>query len=236
MAKNVDLLSKQLQELSKTINSFKSEAVQLKIVDKLLTGISTSEEAASPAKQVKTNVAVVKPKIQPKPKATKEKPKAELKADKKAPAKPVIKDALVKKLVVKAGEVIQVEKKVVAKKGKVVSKSTKPSIITKPVVADKAKKAVVKKVAKVTKPQDKAKKVSKVKKDNGPTSTINSLFETGYFTTKRNMGEVVKYINVELKRPYKMTALSGLVNKLVKDKKLVRAINPANKKFEYVNA
>ena len=70
-------------------------------------------------------------------------------------------------------------------------------------------------------------------KGPGATATINKLFSTGYFANKKNMGEIVKHINEELKLPYKITALSGLVNKLVKDKKLSRAINHASNKFEY---
>jgi hypothetical protein len=50
------------------------------------------------------------------------------------------------------------------------------------------------------------------------------------------MGEIVRHINEDLKLPYKITALSGLVNKLVKEKKLSRAINPASNKYEYFNS
>ena len=225
MAKNIDALSKQLQELSKTINSFKSEAVQLKIVDTLLSGLSISNDnttpvkTAAPVKEVK-KVVETKPKIQAKPKA-KAQTKPEVKTDKKAEVK-VSKPIVVKVNAVKAAKPVQKSK---------VSKVTKAVKTATPAKAVKAKPA-----AKVVKILNKSKKVTKVRKENGPTSTINLLFETGYFSTKRNMGEVVKHINNDLKLPYQITALSGLVNKLVKNKKLVRAINPQTKKMEYVKA
>lgn len=195
MAKNIDLLNKQLQELSKTINSFKSEAVQLKIIEtvfkdlSLLTGIE-EKVISSKTKDIK----IAKPK-------------------KRGVAKTV-------------------------KQQKAVSAST----VSQPMTEVKPVKQVTKKsvVAKIQKPVEKVAKRGKGKpsaiKGPGATATIKKLFETDYFASKRNMGEIVRHINEELKFPYKITALSGLVNKLVKDKKLSRAINPESNKYDYFNA
>ena len=244
MAKKVDALSKKLQELSKTVNAFKSEAVQLKIIDKLMSELSDSPAQAS---VVARKVSSAKPKAAKAPKAKKiaivAQPKTEVVAKKpaaKKPAKPGIaakvaakKPKKIAKPVAKAAKtkVAQPVKTVAAAK---VSKTAKAKkVVAKKVVAKK----VVKKAAKPAKAKKPAKPgIAKAAKENGPTSTINLLFSTGYFATKRNMGEIVKHINDDLKLPYKITALSGLVNKLVKDKKLKREINAENKKYEYLNA
>jgi hypothetical protein len=196
MAKNINLLNKQLQELSKTINSFKSEAVQLKIIDTVFKDLSLltgTEEKV----------------ISSKPKAIKIAKPKKIKATKTVkPLKAVVTNSKLSK-------------------AKTEGKPAKP-VANKPVVA------------KIQKPVEKAEKKAKVKpsaiKGPGATATINKLFATGYFASKRNMGEIVKHINEELKLAYKITALSGLVNKLVKDKKLSRVINPVSNKFEYFNA
>ena len=100
-----------------------------------------------------------------------------------------------------------------------------------------AKKAIVAKTQKpVKKAASKRKRKPSSSKGPGATATVNKLFATKYFAEKRNMGEIVKHINEELKLPYKITALSGLVNKLVKEKKLSRAINAKSNKYEYFNA
>jgi hypothetical protein len=195
MAKNIDLLNKQLQELSKTINSFKSEAVQLKIIETVFKDLSLLTGAEEKTISSKTKaIKIAKPK-------------------KNKAAKPV-------------------------KQQKAVSATTavtKAKTESKP-VKKAAKKPVVAKIIKPVKESAKAKEKPSTIKGPGATATISKLFETGYFASKKNMGEVVKHINGDLKLPYKITALSGLVNKLVKDKKLSRAINPVSNKYEYVNA
>ena len=157
-------------------------------------------------------------------------------------AKKVTKTVKAKKTVkpVKSGKPGKLSILAKAKKPGPIVKIKKPIEPEKPITAKKITK--VKKVAKKATKPVKTKKPfkpdapSKTVKENGPTSTINLLFSTGYFTTKRNMGEIVKHINDNLKLPYKITALSGLVNKLVKDKKLKREVNAENKKYEYLNA
>ena len=231
MAKKVDALSKKLQEFSKTVNAFKSEAVQLKIIDKLMSELSDSPVQAS---VVARKVSSTKPKAAKAPKAKKiaiaAQPKPEVVA-KKTVAKKAAKPAKATK-----------KTKKIAKPAKTkVAQPVKTVAAAKVSKAAKAKKVVVKKVAKKAAKPAKAKKpakpgIAKTVKENGPTSTINLLFSTGYFATKKNMGEIVKHINDDLKLPYKITALSGLVNKLVKDKKLRREINAENKKYEYINA
>jgi len=195
MAKNIDLLNKQLQELSKTINSFKSEAVQLKIIETVFKDLSLLTGTEEKVISSKTKA---------------------------------IKIAEPKKI--KAAKTV--------KQQKLVSESTVSKLNTEAKPAKQATKKSV--VAKIQKPVEKVAKRGKGKpsaiKGPGATKTINKLFETGYFASKRNMGEIVKHINDELKLPYKITALSGLVNKLVKGKKLSRAINPASNKFDYFNA
>jgi|SRR6187402_2204451 len=44
MSKHIDKLKKQLIEISEVVNSFKSEAVQVKIIDKLFDAMSESEK------------------------------------------------------------------------------------------------------------------------------------------------------------------------------------------------
>ena len=191
MAKNIDLLNKQLQELSKTINSFKSEAVQLKIIETVFKDLSLltgTEEKVIPTKTKAIKLA---------------RPKKSRAAKTSKQSNAVSANSVVTK----------------AKAGANANK-----VATNKPVASKTKKPV-------KKPLKKAKG-----KGPGATATINKLFETGYFASERNMGEVVKYVNEELKLPYPITALSGLVNKLVNEKKLSRAINPAINKYEYFNA
>jgi len=194
MAKNINLLNKQLQELSKTINSFKSEAVQLKIIEtvfkdlSLLTG-SGEKEISSKTKAIK----VTKPKRRRSTKTAKQ---------------------------IKAVTASVVAPKAEAKPVKQIAKKAVVTKIQKPV-----KKAAAKRKGKPS-----------TSKGPGATATIKKLFTTKYFAEKRNMGEIVRHINEDLKLPYKITALSGLVNKLVKEKKLSRAINPASNKYEYFNS
>ncbi len=44
MSKHIDKLKKQLMEISEVVNSFKSEAVQVKIIDKLFDAMSESDK------------------------------------------------------------------------------------------------------------------------------------------------------------------------------------------------
>ena len=52
MSKHIEKLKKQLTEISEVVNSFKSEAVQLKIVEKLLDVIIESDKAEAESTEV----------------------------------------------------------------------------------------------------------------------------------------------------------------------------------------
>ncbi len=214
MAKKVESVSKQLQEVSKIVNAFKSEAVQLKVVELLLSDLSSVE----PAKKVAAKKVVAKAKPAKKIAAKKVVAKA-------APAKKVA----AKKVVAKAAPA----KKVAAKK--VVAKAAPAKkVAAKKVVAKVAsKKVAAKKVVAKAAP-----KKSSSSKSNlpGPSKTVTQLAAEGFFATKKNIAEVLQHCNTALKLPYRVTDLSGILNKLVKDNKLKREKNEATRKFEYINA
>ena len=54
MSKHIDKLKKQLSEISEVVNSFKSEAVQLKIVEKLLDVIIETEKGEAEGAEIFT--------------------------------------------------------------------------------------------------------------------------------------------------------------------------------------
>jgi predicted nucleic acid-binding protein len=234
MAKKIENLKKQIQEISKVVNTFKSEAVQLKVVDLLFKNLSNEPETKSiskPKTVAKPKKKVAAKKLSaPKAKAvSKAAPKAAAKkkvtAKKKVAtkAKPVTAAAKKKTVVAKPAKkvAIAVEKKAPAKVAKKVAKAKK--VKAKPVTA---KKPATKKVAKKSNPAVKT----------GASGIIRDMQEKGFFTSKRNMNEVVKHFNETLKMPLKITDLSGLVNKLVKENKLKREKNSTTHKYEYVNA
>jgi hypothetical protein len=62
MSKHIEKLKKQLTEISEVVNSFKSEAVQLKIVEKLLDVIIESDRSETEGAEVATKKVGQKPK------------------------------------------------------------------------------------------------------------------------------------------------------------------------------
>ena len=204
MAKKLEIVSRQLQEISKIVNSFKSEAVQLRVVDLLINDLPLDE-----GKKVKA-------------------------AAKKQVAKPAPK----KKAVIKKKKVAS-KAKVAPVKSVTIKAAPAKAIVAKPAKAAKkvSKKKVVKKAAPKTAKKAVSKKSSKKKSTlPGPSKTVTQLFTEGFFTSKKNIADVLKHSNDVLKLPYRVTDLSGILNKLVKDKKLKRDKNAATRKFEYINA
>jgi superfamily II DNA helicase RecQ len=182
MIKNLDKLTAQLQKLSQTINTFKSEAVQLKLVELIFNEINISDLEGS----IKSISTIDKIK---KIKAAKVKPVAKVKKLKKA--LPIVEaNAEAKTKVSKPAKVKAIAKKKPVKKGKTKSKP-------------------------------------------GRTTAIRSLIESGYFASKRSAGEIVKYCNEELKVPCKISDLSGIIDRLVKDNVLQKEKNKKSKKFEF---
>jgi hypothetical protein len=80
MIKNFEVIKKQLNELSSVINSFKSEAVQLRIIE-LILGVVSEEERGAEERTVKNKVKKTKTKRIKKTTASKE-------GKKKLPPKP----------------------------------------------------------------------------------------------------------------------------------------------------
>jgi hypothetical protein len=158
MIKDFETVKSQLRELAEVINTFKSEAVQLKLIEILFKG-----------SKVDTPVPPLEP-----------------------PA-----------------EVTEVEKTGTTGKRK--------------------------KTKKVTAGENE-KKTSAPKGRPGPLTTLEQLVNEGFFKTKRTIGDVVKHCKVNLTITYKSTDLSGVLMKLVRDKKLKRVQNPATNQYEYSNS
>lgn len=157
MIKDFETVKKQLEELSTVINSFKSENVQLKIIDLIFKGVKITDDLPD-HQETKTEISE---------------------------------------------EAIRQVRKPKGKKKTVVNTEKKPRT---------------------------------TKGRPGPSQTLDKLVTSGYFKTKKTIGDIVKHCNSSLALTYKATDLSGILMKLVRDQKLKREKNETSNQYEYINA
>jgi len=207
MIRNFENIKKQLQELTPVINAFKSEAVQVKIVELLLTTASRADAANAPAPSpaagktakpvpVATTKAVAKAAVQDSKKRV-GRPAAAKKADAPAPAS-------------QAAPVPAAA----ASKSPAPKKSGK-----KPVKATGAKKQ----------------KAPRKNSGLGSAATLTQLIENGYFAEDRTIGDVIAHSEKALGRSFKASEFSGQLLARVNRKILKRRKNDAGQ-YVYARA
>jgi len=207
-----------LKEIADVINSFKSEAVQLRLLE-LVLSMDTSEEvvaaAPAPAPVVEELLPVIESARAPRKKReTKEKVVPTEKRIETRGRKPKIAVAVptVAPVVVEVPEPEIVE-------------DTKPEIVKE---IKKAKKVVAKKASKPA-------EVKKTTQERpGPSVILRTLVDDNYFTENRTIGQVVKHCLATYQFQYASTDLSGTLARLVKENILKREKNPESNQFEYV--
>lgn len=225
MIKDFKKATEQLKELAQVLNSIKSEAVQLKLIEFFMAKdfemevqpiVAPAAPVAVPAAPVVATAApVVEEVVEPAPvkKQKKEKPAKAVKPP-KAP-KP--------------------------------AKVEKPVETTEPVEAPKPVETVVAEV--VIKPKTKGRprkekvevekvKVSKKRIPNrpGPSIILNALLTDNFFTENRTIGHIVEQCDQQYHYKYKSTDLSGTLAKLAKEGVLSRSKNPSTNQFEYIKS
>lgn len=200
-----------LKEIADVINSFKSEAVQLRLLELVLSMEDTVEETATVAvapAPVKEEPAEIAKLVEKKKETRGRKPKPVVVAEVPAP------------------EVVE---------------EVKPEVVeeVKAEVVEEVKAAVVAVAAKAKKPKAKRTKKPteeiKVSHDRpGPSVILRTLASENYFSQTRTIGEVVKYCLATYNYKYASTDLSGTLARLVKDNILKREKNPETNQFEYI--
>ena len=217
-----------LKEIADVINSFKSEAVQLRLLE-LVLSMDTSEEVVAvaevpvpapvpvpvPAPVVEELLPVIESARAPRKKReTKEKVVSTEKRIETRGRKPKI--AVV--VPPAAPAVVEVPEPEIVK-------DTKPEIVKE---IKKAKKAVAKKASKPA-------EVKKTTQERpGPSVILRTLVADNYFTENRTIGQVVKHCLATYQFQYASTDLSGTLARLVKENILKREKNAESNQFEYV--
>jgi len=217
MAKNdFEKVKGQLKELSELINSFKSEAVQLKLIDMIFQDGSPVDIKASRKPKAETAVEVGA-----------EETTEVVKVGKKRGRKPGTK--LVPKVIV---ENTATEAPAPKKRGR------KPKVVNNEATAvEKVISVKPPKAAKIAKAKLKGKgKTKKGKNDRpGPSKMLDQLVEEGFFAQPRPIGEVVSYCKEQHNLEYKTTDISGILMRMVKKSRLSRHTNEEKNQFEYFN-
>jgi hypothetical protein len=203
-----------LKEIADVINSFKSEAVQLRLLELVLSMEDTVEATAAVA-------------VAPAPVA--------------APAPtPVLEEVVT---IAETAKPVKKKKETRGRKPKpvVVAEVPSPEVVeeVKPEVIEEAKPVVVVEVAKQKKSRAKRTKkpveAIKVSHDRpGPSVILRTLAAENYFSQTRTIGEVVKYCLATYNFKYASTDLSGTLARLVKDNILKREKNAETNQFEYI--
>ena len=228
MAKNdFEKVKGQLKELSELINSFKSEAVQLKLIDMIFQEGNPVEVRSSrkPKEEVTSGAN-----------ADSEITEVKVSTGKKRGRKPGTKLAP-KVNEIDATEPVEVATEPAAPK----KRGRKPKIqsLDASVQAETVKIKPVKaiKVAKITKAKLKAKGKSKKGKNDrpGPSKMLDQLVTEGYFSQPRPIGDVVSYCKEQHNLEYKTTDISGILMRMVKKNRLSRHTNSDKNQFEYFN-
>jgi len=193
-----------LKEIADVINSFKSEAVQLRLLELVLAMEEKDGEVALVAPAAVSDVAlpgIEKVTTVEKKKETRgRKPKQAAVVD--APTTPDVSEIQTPEIVVEATPEIVVEAK---KEKKSRAKQTK-----KPV-----------------------EQLQLSQERPGPSVILRTLAAENYFSQTRTIGEVVKYCLATYNFKYASTDLSGTLARLVKDNILKREKNPETNTFEY---
>jgi hypothetical protein len=206
MAKNdLEKVKEQLKELSEIINSFKSEAVQLKLIDVIFQDKAVDLNPIPETKASKKEEEVKETPQENKPVAT----------GKKRGRKPGT------KLTPKA--TVEVAETVVKVKGK-------PGRKPNPLKAEKVKPAAKEKKvkAKVKRPRVKSNRP-------GPSKILDRLVVEGFFSQPRPIGDVTAFCKEAYGYEYKTTDLSGILMRMVRKNRLSRQTNEEKNQFEYFN-
>jgi len=227
--------------LSTTINSFKSEAVQVRLIELLLSGKSIAASDITPS--AKTSVPAV---VKVKDGRGRPKKVNNVAAPKAAPVAKVAAAPAVVKAKDGRGRPKKINNVAAPKAAPAVAvkvaaaKPAKAAKVTKAAKPAKVAKAAAPKVAKVAAP-----KVSKVAGESrgrgraslngkpGASKVLNSLLGTKFFNQKRTMTDILKHCAEKMNSPFKSNEVSGILTKLVRDEKLIREKSAKTGNFEY---
>jgi hypothetical protein len=221
-----------LKEIADVINSFKSEAVQLRLLE-LVLSMDTSEEVVAVA-EVPVPVPVLAPVPVPVPAPVVEE------------LLPVIESARAPR------KKRETKEKVVSTEKRIETRGRKPKIavvvppaapavveVPEPEIVKDTKPEIVKEIKKAKKAiAKKASKPAEAKKSTqerpGPSVILRTLVADNYFTENRTIGQVVKHCLATYQFQYASTDLSGTLARLVKENILKREKNAESNQFEYV--
>lgn len=216
MAKNdFEKVKGQLKELSELINSFKSEAVQLKLIDMIFQDGNPVELKSTKNEEEKLS----------------DDNNNEVAAPKKRGRKPGGKNSVKEE----SGEVVVKELKKRGRKPKVVSDEATVVEKVAKVKPVKVKPAKPAKAAKVAKAKLKAKGKAKKNERPGPSKILEKLLDENFFGQPRPIGEIVSYCKEQHNVSYKTTDISGILMRMVKRGRLSRHTNEEKNQFEYFN-
>lgn len=241
MIKNLDSVTSQLKELSTTINSFKSEAVQVRLIELLLSGKSIAATDMAPAAKAAAPVVAKAKDGRGRPKKVSTPSPAVAKVAAPAaskPAAPVVAKAKGKRGRPKAATTAAPKAAPVAK---VATPAAKPAKAAKPVAkaakpaAKAAKPAQAAKVAapKAANGESRGRGRASLNGKPGASKVLNSLLTTKFFNQKRTMTDILKHCAEKLNSPFKSNEVSGILTKLVRDEKLIREKSPKTGNYEY---
>jgi hypothetical protein len=196
-----------LREIADVINSFKSEAVQLRLLELVLSMEDKEEEVVVAAPAI---VEEVKPAIE---KVRKRRAKKE-------------------KLVKEETEVKEVKKETRGRKPKKVEVLAEPEakVEPKPEVVEVKEKVKKEKIKAAPKPKAEKKNTHE---RPGPSVILRTLVADKYFAQNRTIGDVVKYCLGTYQFQYASTDLSGTLARMVKENILKREKNAQTNQFEY---
>jgi len=208
---NLKQTTEQLIELAKVLNEFKSETVQIRLLEllfenKIMQPVGANE--VTEQLEISDVTEVPESTTQLAPKAPKEPKAIKTKAVSKKPKQEVTREE-------PAEEVVETIEVAPSKKEKV--------------------KKQTKKTAKADAQKADAEKPSRKRSTTrpGPSVILKRLIDNKFFSDSRNIGDVVDYCLKMYKYEYKSTDLSGTLAKYAKEGILMRSKNPTTNQFEY---
>jgi len=101
--------------------------------------------------------------------------------------------------------------------------------------APKAKKAKRRKAKKATPSGDQPATKKRTSSGQGAVATLVKLYEDGFFSEKRTIGDIISHCDTNLARKFKPNEMSGKLGRMVRSEELKRSKNDDGQ-YEYINA
>jgi hypothetical protein len=199
-------LKKDIGQLADVLNQFKSEAVQVKLLDRFLSGISSVASSAAQLVASPTTTAAT-PKRRGRPPGSKNVSTSAVAAPKRRGRPPGSKNVSTSAVAV-------------------------PKRRGRPPGSGKKKGGKVGRPPKAATPAKVGRPPGRKRSKMGATGALHKLLESGFFKTHRSIADVTDACKNKLGLEIAVTNLSGPLMRFVGEKKLVRAKNKEDK-FEY---